>query len=332
VALAAGTLHAAQDPVKLDGYAEWKRGDDLLVDGQRIHPTTVTRWRGHATSVGTTDLGDEVRVRGHRTSDGTVLASVIDVRANSPNQLFEQDVRAGADRVERSWLRAGRAFDPGRDGRTVGMGEIEQSGPDIDRVDRILRRLVPPYLDGSRLRTYVISSREWNAMAMANGAVWMFRGMLDDMSDDELAVVIGHELAHYTHEHGRRQSRHGVWTQLAGVATALAADVIDSPKQREAVRLGAALTLSAVISGYGRDLEDQADRVGLRYAYEGGFDIAVAPHVWERFEARYGDENRVANFFFSDHSRARDRRKNLLSEIALNYRSEARPTHSRRYP
>jgi len=35
---------------------------------------------------------------------------------------------------------------------------------------------------------------------MGNGALWVYTGLMREMSDDELAIVLGHELAHYTHE------------------------------------------------------------------------------------------------------------------------------------
>ena len=73
-------------------------------------------------------------------------------------------------------------------------------------------------------------------------------------------------------------------------------------------------------AGYGRDLEDQADRVGLRYAYEAGYPVQDAPTVWQRFLDKYGQEDRVTNFFFSDHSLASARKRNLEREIANNYR------------
>jgi hypothetical protein len=72
-------------------------------------------------------------------------------------------------------------------------------------------------------------------------------------------------------------------------------------------------------NGYGRDLEDQADRVGLRYVYEGGFDAARGPQLWKRFAKKYGDGNKVANFFFANHSRSSARAANLEREVALNY-------------
>ena len=70
---------------------------------------------------------------------------------------------------------------------------------------------------------------------------------------------------------------------------------------------------------YSRALEDQADRVGLRYAHEAGFDVPGAPAVWQRFLDKYGDRDKVTNFFFSDHSTAAARRKNLEQELRFNY-------------
>ena len=67
-------------------------------------------------------------------------------------------------------------------------------------------------------------------------------------------------------------------------------------------------------------LEDQADRVGLRYAYEGKFDVKKGPALWNRFAEKYGSQDAVTNFFFGDHSRAQVRAKNLTREIELNYR------------
>ena len=89
------------------------------------------------------------------------------------------------------------------------IGEIEESGRRVDRVCGLVRRLAPPYVDQSKLRVYVIDNKEWNAMAMGNGAIWIFSGIMDDMTDPELAIVVGHELAHYTHEHSRRQMKQG---------------------------------------------------------------------------------------------------------------------------
>ena len=63
----------------------------------------------------------------------------------------------------------------------------------------------------------------------------------------------------------------------------------------------AKLSLLAWGSGYSRNLEDQADRVGLRYAYEAGFDVERAIDLWSR--------------------RATERITSIRRELQLNYRS-----------
>ena len=308
----------AEETIKLDSYAEWRRAGELVVDGQRVRVDERTRWKGKFARAEDVPLGFEVRVQGTRLPDGSIRAREIDVRPNG-TALFEADVRQGTDELEGLWLRAGEAFEADVRGNKKPIGEIERDGARVARVERLVRRMAPPYIDHSNIRVYVIDNKEWNAMAMGNGAVWVFDGIMKDMSDDELAIVVGHELAHYTHEHSRRQMRKGIWGQMGSLAALVAAEAIDSNALRTAAQLGTALGFSAWMSGYGRDLEDQADRVGLRYAYEAGFDVSRAPGVWQRFLEKYGEGDRVTNFFFSDHSRASARRKNLELEIRNNY-------------
>lgn len=311
---------SAEQNVRLDSYAEWKRDGALIVDGQRVRATTRTRWKGKYRRIADVPLGDEVRVQGLRQADGVVLASGIDVRPNGTNALFEAEVRAGTTELETTWRQNQLAFELGPNGKVTRIGEIADSGSEVERVRHLVNQLAPPYVSRDNLRVYVIDNQEWNAMAMGNGAIWVFSGIMRDMPDDQLAIVVGHELAHYTHEHSRRQARRGVWTQLAGLAAIIGAEAIDNQAARAGAQLGAALGLSALTAGYGRDLEDQADRVGLRYAYQAGFPVKDAPLVWQRFLDKYGQQDRVTNFFFSDHSLASARRRNLEREIANNYR------------
>jgi Zn-dependent protease with chaperone function len=319
IGLTAGLpISAAQNAIRLDGYAEWRRAGLILVDGQRVRADQGTRWKGEPTSIDDVPLGHEVRVRGIRHVDGSVLAREIDVRPNG-NALFEGDVQQGTNELEGLWLRTGEAFEVDRAGGRKVIGEVARDGRSVDRVRRLVRRMSPPYVDQSKIRVYVVDNKEWNAMAMGNGAMWVFNGIMNDMTDDELAIVVGHELAHYTHEHSRRQMRKNMWGQFGSLAALLAASAIDNNGLRAAAQLGSALGFSAWMSGYGRDLEDQADRVGLRYAYEGGFDVNGAPQVWQRFLTKYGEGDRATNFFFSDHSLASARRKSLEQELRNNY-------------
>jgi Zn-dependent protease with chaperone function len=298
-------------------YAEWKQPGMLIVDGQRVVANAETRWKGKFSSIDAIPLGEEVRVKGQRQPSGEILASEIDVRPNG-TAMFEPQVLQGSSELEGLWVRNRAAFEADGSGRRMDIGRVQDEGPRVQRVRGILRRVAPPYVDQSKLRVYVIENKEWNAFAMGNGAIWVFSGIMDDMSDDELAVVVGHELAHYTHEHSRRQMRKGMWIQMAGLATVVAAEAIDNGGLRAAAQLGGMLGFTAWMNGYGRDLEDQADRVGLRYAYEGGYDVSRAPRVWQRFLDKYGERDGLTNFFFSDHSSSSARQRNLETEIRFN--------------
>ena len=75
----------------------------------------------------------------------------------------------------------------------------------------------------------------------------------------------------------------------------------------------------AASNGYSRDMEDQADRVGLRYAYEAGFDITKAPRLWNRRNEKSPDGGRVENFLYGGHSLHAARAENLRRQIAVNY-------------
>jgi Zn-dependent protease with chaperone function len=322
IGLVAGTGDlSAQDPsrVTLDSYAEWKHPGVLVVDGQRVTVDRSTTWKGKFTAIDAVPIGYEVRVAGSRQASGVVLAREIDVRPNG-NALFESEVQKGTNDLEGLWLKNRAAFEADGNGRKKAIGDIQEAGPRVDRVRYLVNKLAPPYVDRGKLRVYVIENKEWNAMAMGNGALWVFSGIMDDMSDSELAIVMGHELAHYTHEHSRRQMRKGMWMQMGSAAALAAAEAIDSPTLRAAAQLGGMLGFGAWMNGFGRDLEDQADRVGLRYAHEGGFNVANAPNVWQRFLEKYGDQDKVTNFFFSDHSTAAARRRNLEQELRFNYR------------
>jgi predicted Zn-dependent protease len=48
------------------------------------------------------------------------------------------------------------------------------------------------------------------------------------------------------------------------------------------------------MSGYSREYEDQADRVGLRYVYQAGFDPTKGPGLWGKFKEKYGELNYTA--------------------------------------
>jgi len=227
------------------------------------------------------------------------------------------------DNAEAKYRRAGRFYtSSGKTTRTV--GRLSDSGSEILRIRRVVERVAPPYVDTSKVRVYTIRNDDWNAFAMGNYSIYVYTGLLRDMDDEELGIVLGHELAHATHEHTRRRFAKTMWIQIAALGVTAASRDIDSRQQRAVLALITTATALAMVNGYGRELEDQADRVGLRYAYEGGYDAARGPVLWRRFAQKYGEKGKVANFFFGNHSLSTQRAANLEQELALNYRDGPR--------
>jgi hypothetical protein len=315
-------VSGAHADLEVKGYAEYRLGPALVVDGQRILADEKTKIEaGKGRTLGSIPLGYEVKVKGSRRGDGAILASRIEAKPDGM-AMFESDVLSATNEIERLWVREGAMYTEGPRGRKETVGKILEDGRDVERVRRIMGRLVPPYVKTSDLRVRVVDTEEWNAAAMGNGAIWVYRGLLEDLSDDELAIILGHELAHYTHEHSRRGAKSAMWGQLAGIAGMVGAGSIDNRAGRQAASVGALLSVSAWQSGYSRDLEDQADRVGLRYAHQGGFDVTQAPGLWKKFRKKYGEDNAASNFLFGSHSRPSDRIRNVEREIQVNYRNE----------
>ena len=320
--LAPPALHAGEEQKKekVEGYAEWRRGDCLIVDGQRVCPDPRMEFKGKddAVDYDSIPLGYEVKAEGVRRADGALIARKIEARMNGM-AMFESDVLKGTNAAEAAYRRVGHMFEQVEEDKAVDFGVLHESGPQVERVRRITRRLLPPTVNPSDVRVYVVDNPEWNAMAMGNYSIYVFSGLLDDMDDDEVAIVLGHEIAHATHEHSRKQFKKQMWIQLAALGLGVVNEQVEDENANAVIALVGQFGASAWQNGYGRSHEDQADRVGLRYAYEAGYDITRGPELWRRFARKYGQENAVHNFFFSDHSLSTKRAAHLERELALNY-------------
>lgn len=308
--LAASNAFAQGKQQTISGYAEYYKGGFLIVEGQRIAASQSTVFK-KVSSLAGTPLGSEVKVKGVRQPDGTFLANQVEVKTNGM-AMFEHDALSATTALENFWVSNRMMLLQGADGQVKNGGSIISDGPGVDRVRAIMARLLPPYIPADRVRVRLVENEDWNASAMANGAVWVHTSLLRDMSDDELAVILGHELGHFTYEHTRRQMKQQMWINLA---IAAAGGATKNPTAHQYMELG----FAAWRNGYSREYEDQADRVGLRYAYEGGFDVVRGYRVWRRFLERYGEVDKLYNLIHGTHSRPSERLRNLEGEISLNY-------------
>ncbi len=181
----------------------------------------------------------------------------------------------------------------------------------LARVQRIARQLIPQTrhfrkdAPGWHWEVHVIDSPEMNAWCMPGGKIVVYTGLVKKLSltDDELAAILGHEIAHALREHARERT-----------SQALAANLT--------LDIGAALL---GLNKGGRDLaglfyqvgiglpfsrlhETEADRIGVELAARAGFDPYAASRVWQKM-AR-ANKNAPPEFL-STHPSAKTRMRDL---------------------
>ncbi len=317
---------AQQQDREVKGLLEYRKGDVVIVDGQRVRLTAATRIKVKGAPAGReVPLGYEVKAKGVLGRDGALEAKQLEAKPN-PRAAKERELIDKCTRIEEIYVEAGHALRP-RDGRVETLGALSTSGPEYDRSRKILDRLLPPYVAPADVRLYVVDNREWNAFAMANFAIFVHSGLLADMDDDEVAIVLGHELAHATLEHTRRNMKKGRWARLTagiaavggGVLAIATGDDLLADMGGDAIRGIGSLGASAMSNGFSRGFEDEADRVGVRYAFEGGYKAERAPALWRRFGEKYKDASGVSTFLYGSHTQSQDRARNMEGEVRKNY-------------
>ena len=164
------------------------------------------------------------------------------------------------------------------------------SGPEVDEVTRVARRLASAAAEKSKAQfqwqVSVIKSNEVNAFCLPGGEIVVYTGILPIAKDDAgLATVLGHEMAHATSEHGaQRMFRDDIQNTLQnGVAGSL--QNMD-PGQQQAVMsaFGMGAQYGATLP-FSRGQESEADHIGLLYMARAGYDPHQAIEFWQRMNA-----------------------------------------------
>lgn len=156
-------------------------------------------------------------------------------------------------------------------------------------------------------RFTVLDSKEVNAFALPGGYIYITRGLMAYLkSEAELAAVLGHEVGHVTARHSVRQYSAN---QLTNIGVALGSIFI--PGMTQASSQLAQLFGAALLRGYGREHELEADRLGAEYLARTGYNpkamldvISVLKNqeVFEReVAAAEGREPRIYHGVFSTH-------------------------------
>ncbi len=163
--------------------------------------------------------------------------------------------------------------------------KLWRSGQIISRVVRLDKRRMP-------IDFYMSSDAQINAMATPSSVIVTYGMMKFVKSDDELAVVLGHEIAHIILSHHKKVSTVDVISSMLGSILGAKLDEVLPGIGRVVVGMG----VGAVESGISRDFERQADYWGLYLAYRAGYDIDVGKDIWERFAVEV-PESMISDFW-----------------------------------
>jgi predicted Zn-dependent protease len=121
---------------------------------------------------------------------------------------------------------------------------------------------------------------------MPGGKIAFYTGILDklQLSDDEVAMVMGHEIAHALREHAReRMGKSAVTNGAARIGGALAAGIFGiDPRLTDGLARGGANLLTLEFS---REDESEADLVGMELAARAGFDPRAGVTLWHKMSA-----------------------------------------------
>ena len=231
----------------------------------------------------------------------------------------EDEKRIGADEHPKIIKQFGGAYD-----EVQVSGYAAQLGTAIVKVSE---------LPDDQFRFTVLNSDQINAFALPGGYVYVTRGLIALAENEaELAGVIAHEVGHVTARHTATRYSQAMIANIGMNIVGIIGSVYGAPRETaQLLSVGA----EAVLSGYSREQELEADMLGVRYLGRAGYDINAMKTFFEKMKAH--DELRAAMTgdptgedaynFRSSHPRTTER---ILQAIQLAENGETSSTRTDR--
>ncbi|MEO8118722.1 MAG: M48 family metallopeptidase, partial [Rhodoferax sp.] len=201
-------------------------------------------------------------------------------------------------------------------------GELNRNPGQLNRVRAIANRLIqqtPTFRPDAQRWNWevnVLTSPEVNAWCMPGGKVAVYSGLIEKLqiTDDELAAVMGHEMAHALREHARERASEQA---VAGLGISILSAVTGAGDLGQQSMEYAYMGLLGLPNS--RSHETEADRIGVELAARAGYDPRAAITLWEKMGKVGGSEPPK---FLSTHPSREDR----LNDLA-NYSQRVMPLY-----
>ena len=186
--------------------------------------------------------------------------------------------------------------------------------PQLIQLRAIAQRIIPYAQQwnsraGSwRWEVNLIGSKQINAFCMPGGKIAFYTGILDQLklTDDEIAMVMGHEMAHALREHARERIAK---SQATSIGLSLGAQLLGLG---ELGNMAANLGTQLLTLKFSRSDESDADLVGLELAARAGYDPRAAVTLWQKMGQATGNGGIG---FLSTHPTGPDRIRELEQNV-----------------
>jgi len=200
---------------------------------------------------------------------------------------------------------------------------LEKAYPVVQE-EAVLARLEPIGQEIARVsdrpsvtyRFTILQSQEVNALSIPGGRIYLTRGLLDFVrSDDELAGVVAHEIAHNSRYHvfrliaKQKKTRWIDWASLFAAALA----------KEEGVAVMGQLIQTGLLNGYTQDLEEEADATALRYLLQTRYNPVGLLTFLERLRQSYGWQDEADLGVFRTHPPSRVRAAALIRALQAHH-------------
>jgi Zn-dependent protease with chaperone function len=186
--------------------------------------------------------------------------------------------------------------------------------PQLQRLHTIAQKLIPHTMAwNKRSRDWkwevnLIGSKQINAWCMPGGKIAFYTGILEQLrlNDDEVAMIMGHEMAHALREHARERLAK---TQATGIGLSIASQLLGLGSLGDAA---ANLGTQLLTLKYSRDDETESDLVGLEIAARGGYRPEASVTLWQKMQAASGNGGPS---FLSTHPSGNNRIEELQANL-----------------
>ncbi len=167
-------------------------------------------------------------------------------------------------------------------------GLLNQDPQQVQRVRAVAARLIPQvstFRDDApnwKWEVNVLTSKDVNAWCMPGGKIAVYTGLIEQLklTDDELAAVMGHEIAHALREHARERMGRQMATQTATVVGAVALEIFTGV--RIDPQVAGTFTTAMFVLPNSRENEQEADLIGIELAARAGYDPRAAITLWQK--------------------------------------------------